>query len=92
MRKLSLSIGVSAALIFSLSLSSARADDAVGSAKARTSGSIKPGLGGGPAEQKSAPSSAPAATTTRTTGATDQNNTVKSMNNNEKAKVDVEGK
>ena len=92
MRKLSLSIGVSAALIFSLSLSSARADDAAGSAKARTSGSIKPGLGNGPAEQKSAPSSAPAANTTRTTGATDQNNTVKSMNNNEKAKVDVEGK
>ena len=93
MRKLSLSILLSTALIFSLSLSNAvLADDAAGSAKTRTSGSVKPGLGSGPAEQKSAPSSAPPATTTRTTGATDQSNTVKTMNKNENAKLDVEGK
>ena len=70
----------------------ALADDAAGSAKTRTSGSVKPGLGSGPAEQKSVPSSAPPATTSRTTGATDQNNTVKTMNKNENAKLDVEGK
>ncbi|HEY0422013.1 MAG TPA: hypothetical protein VGC82_01665 [Rhodopila sp.] len=93
MRKLSLSIVLSTALIFSLSLSNAvLADDAAESAKTRTSGSVKPGLGSGPAEQKSAPSSAPPATTTRTTGATDQSNTVKTMNKNENAKLDVEGK
>lgn len=57
-----------------------------------TTGSTKPHLGNGPAVEKSLPSSAPAATTTRTTGATDQGNTVKAMNNNAKAKVDVEGK
>jgi hypothetical protein len=55
-------------------------------------GSTKPHLGNGPAVEKSLPSSAPAATTTAKTGATNQDKTVKTMNNNEKSKVEVEGK
>jgi hypothetical protein len=49
-------------------------------------------LGKGPKVEKSLPSSAPAATTTRTTGSTNQNETVKAMNSQEKAKVEVGGK
>jgi len=52
----------------------------------------KPHIGNGPAVEKSVPSSAPAATTTQTTGATDQDKTVKSMNNSEKAKIEANGK
>jgi hypothetical protein len=99
MRKTSFRIGVSLALAlslgFALSLGPSDpvlADEASGPAKARTTGSTKPNLGNGPADEKSLPSSAPPATTTATTGATDQNKTVKSMNSNEKAKVDATGK
>ncbi len=49
-------------------------------------------MGNGPAVEKSLPSSAPAATTTQTTGATNQDKTVKTMNSNEKAKVEAVGK
>ena len=66
------------------------ADD--GTAKPPTVGSTQPHLGNGPAVEKSLPSSAPSATTTAKTGATDQSKTVKSMNNDAKAKIDVEGK
>jgi hypothetical protein len=52
----------------------------------------KPHIGNGPAVERSVPSSAPAATTTQMTGATNQDKTVKSMNNNEKAKIDANGK
>ena len=55
-------------------------------------GHTKPHLGNGPAVEKSLPSSAPAPSTTATTGATDQDKTVKTMNNNEKAKVETSGK
>lgn len=57
-----------------------------------TAGSTKPGLGHGPAVEKSVPSSAPAATTTQTTGATDQGKAVKAMNKKEKTKVEKTGK
>jgi hypothetical protein len=73
-------IGACAALLISGRV--ALADDAAS----------KPHIGNGPAVEKSVPSSAPAATTTRTTGATDQSNTVKAMNSNEKAKVETNGK
>ena len=63
-----------------------------GTAKPVTSGSTKPHMGNGPAVEKSVPSSAPAATRSGNTGATDQNKTVKSMNNNAKARVETEGK
>jgi hypothetical protein len=93
MRKASLRIGAALALIFSVVLSGAvLADEPAGTAKARTTGSTKPNLGNGPAQEKSLPSSAPPATTMRTTGATDQNKTVKTMNSNEKAKIDAAGK
>ena len=85
-----------AAVIVSISLCGAvyAADQgsAQGSAKPITSGSTQPHLGNGPAVEKSLPSSASDATRTANTGATDQNKTVKSMNNNAKAKVDTEGK
>ncbi len=86
--------GRAIALILSLAAVSGAvlADDAAGTAKARTTGSTKPGLGSGPAEEKSVPSSAANATTTATTGATNQDKTVKTMNNNEKAKVEAGGK
>nr|WP_294552847.1 hypothetical protein [uncultured Rhodopila sp.] len=72
--------GTGAALL--LAAGSALADDATS----------KPQIGNGPAVEKSVPSSAPAATTTQTTGATNQDKTVKSMNNNEKAKIEANGK
>ena len=75
-----------------LTAGAAIADDAAAPGKPVTVGSVKPGLGNGPAVEKSLPSSAPAATTKQQTGATDQDKTVKAMNNNEKAKVEVEGK
>jgi hypothetical protein len=75
-----------------LTAGTALADDAAAPAKPARTGSVDPHLGSGPAVQKSLPSSAPAATTTQTTGATDQSKTVKAMNRNEKAKVEVEGK
>jgi len=93
MRKSSFSITVSLAMALSLGISgTVLADEPSGAAKARTTGSTKPDMGHGPADQKSLPSSAPPATTTATTGATDQSKTVKSMNRDAKAKVDVEGK
>jgi hypothetical protein len=55
------------------------------------SGNTKPDSGK-PAMEKSLPSSAPAATISRNTAATDQNKTVKSMNNQGKANVEAEGK
>lgn len=92
MRKTSLAIGASAALILSIATCGAASAADEGTAKPATTGSTKPHLGNGPAVEKSVPSSAPAAKTTRNTGATDQNRTVKEMNNNAKAKVDTEGK
>ena len=93
MRQISLAIGASAALVAAmLSGGVARADESATPAKPATTSSTKPNMGKGPADEKSLPSSAPAATTTQTTGATDQNKTVKSMNNNEKAKVEATGK
>jgi hypothetical protein len=65
------------------------ADEAAGTAKARTTGSTKPNPGIGPAEEKSPWSSASRATTM---GAADQNKTVRTMNSDEKAKVDAAGK
>jgi hypothetical protein len=67
------------------------ADEAPGSAKARTTGSTKPGLGQGPHET-SMPSSAAMATTKGKTGSSGQSNTVKTMNSDEKAKVGATGK
>ena len=89
-----------AAMIVSLSLCGAAsaADQGTaqgntqGSAKPITSGSTQPHLGNGPAVEKSLPSQASDASRTANTGATDQDKTVKSMNNNAKAKVDTEGK
>jgi hypothetical protein len=60
-------------------------------AKPPMTGNTKPDPGK-PAMEKSLPSSAPAATTTQTTGATNQNKTVKSMNDKAKANVEAEGK
>jgi hypothetical protein len=57
-----------------------------------TTGSVKPNLGNGPADEKSLPSSAPAATPGGTTGATSQSSTVKSMNRKEQEKFDATGK
>jgi hypothetical protein len=89
MRKKSLTIGAAFVLVVSTWMGGAAlADDA---AKTRTTGSTKPNLGNGPVE-KSLPSSASPATRTQTTGATDQNKTVKTMNTNEKAKVETSGK
>jgi hypothetical protein len=42
--------------------------------------------------QTSAPNAAPPATTNQTTGATNQDATIKKMNEDEKKKVDVQGK
>jgi len=92
--KKSLAIGASAALIVA-TLSggvAVAADDAMTPAKPATTSSTKPNMGNGPAVEKSLPSSAPAATTTQTTGATNQDKTVKTMNSNEKAKVEAVGK
>lgn len=88
MKKTLAACAAAIALILSLS-APVLADD---HAKARTSGSTKPGLGSGPAEQKSVPSSAPPATTTQTTGATNQDPTVKTMNRNAEATVNKTGK
>jgi hypothetical protein len=60
-------------------------------AKAPMTGSTKPDPGK-PAMEKSLPSSASAATPTQTTGATNQSKTVKSMNDQEKSKVENTGK
>lgn len=93
MRKASFAIGASAALILSAwTCGAALAADEGTATSAPVGSSTKPHLGNGPAVEKSLPSSAPPATTTGTTGATGQNKTVKAMNNNAKAKVDVEGK
>jgi hypothetical protein len=90
MRKTITACGAAIALILSHAICApVQADDL---AKAPTSGSTKPGLGNGPAEQKSLPSSAPPATTTQTTGATNQDPTVKTMNRDAEAKVNKEGK
>jgi hypothetical protein len=93
MKKTPLAICATTTLALSLLVGGAAlAQDNTGTAKAPTTGSTKPHLGNGPAVEKSLPSSAPAATTTRTTGATNQDKTVKSMNSNEKAKVETNGK
>jgi len=90
MKKTISACGVVIALVLSQSLCApVLADDL---AKTRTSGSTKPGLGSGPAEQKSVPSTAPPATTTQTTGATHQDPTVKTMNRDAEAKINKEGK
>ncbi|WP_428541280.1 hypothetical protein [Rhodopila sp.] len=87
---------LAAAVIVSLPLcgavSAADQGNAQDSAKPITTGSTQPHLGNGPAVEKSLPSQASDATRTTNTGATDQDKTVKSMNNNAKAKVDTEGK
>jgi hypothetical protein len=93
MRKASFRIGAGLVLMFSLGLGGAvLADEPAGTAKARTTGSTKPNLGNGPAEEKSLPSPAPPATANRATGATNQDKNVKTMNSNEKTKVDAAGK
>ncbi len=79
-------------LLSILTVGTATAEDAVQKPLPSATGGSKPGLGNGPAVQQSLPSSAPAATTTRSTGATNQDTTVKAMNSNEKAKVEVGGK
>jgi hypothetical protein len=45
-----------------------------------------------PPEQTSVPNTSPPATTTQTTGASDQDPTIKKMNEDEKQKVDTKGK
>ena len=45
-----------------------------------------------PPEQTSVPNSSPPATTTQTTGESNQNATIKKMNEDEKQKVDTKGK
>jgi hypothetical protein len=65
------------------------ADKAAGTAKAGTTGSTKPHPGNGPAEEKSPPSPASRATTA---GVADQDKTVRTMNSDEKAKIDAAGK
>ncbi len=90
MRKAITAGGVTIALILSQALyAPVQADDL---AKAKTSGSTKPGLGSGPAEQKSLPSTAPPATTAQTTGATNQDPKIKDMNRDAAAKLNKEGK
>ena len=90
MKKTSFAATLSAALALSLCFSTVSlADD---SAKAPSTGSTKPMLGKGPADEKSLPSSAAPATTTGMTGHTDQSKTVKAMNKDEKAKVEIGGK
>jgi hypothetical protein len=86
-------IAACVALGFSvLTAVAAPADNPGGATPAITTGSTKPHLGSGPADEKSLPSPAPSATTKRTTGATDQDKTVKAMNRSEKAKVEAGGK
>jgi hypothetical protein len=93
MKSSPLAIGAGVALALSLLAGgAAMAQDDMGTAKAPMTGSIKPKASDGPAVEKSLPSSAPTATTTATTGATNQSNTVKAMNSDAKAKVEVEGK
>jgi hypothetical protein len=90
MIKIVTACAVATALILSQAICApVQADDL---AKTRTSGSTKPGLGSGPAEQKSLPSSAPPATTTQTTGATNQDPKVKTMNRDAEARINKEGK
>ncbi len=92
MKKLALSIGACAALVLSIGAGGAVLAADNGNATAVTSGSTKPHLGNGPADEKSLPSSAASPSTTAKTGSTNQDNTVKSMNNNAKNKVEAEGK
>jgi hypothetical protein len=92
MRKSPFAIAAGAALIFSISMCGAVLAAEPGTAKPSTTGSTKPNMGKGPAEQKSLPSSATDATTTKHTGSTAQDHTVKSMNENAKTKVETEGK
>ena len=87
-----ITVAAAAALIVSASSLDVVSAADQGSAKPATTGTTKPHLGNGPAVEKSLPSSESAATTGRTTGKTDQGAAVKAMNNNAKAKVDVEGK
>jgi hypothetical protein len=75
-------VGFGAALL--VSGRAALADD--------TPAAAKPHIGNGPASEKSVPSTAPPATTSRMTGATDQDKTIKGMNNSEKAKTEATGK
>jgi hypothetical protein len=92
MRNASIAMAAAVGLIVSAaSFSVVRAADQ-DTAKPATTGSTKPHLGNGPAEEKSLPSSAPPATTGQTTGKTNQSGGVKAMNEDAKAKVDVEGK
>ncbi|HEY0184145.1 MAG TPA: hypothetical protein VGC09_15155 [Rhodopila sp.] len=93
MKKTLLAVGLGLLLMVSpLMTCSVLADEAAGNARSSTVGGTRPHIGNGPAEEKSLPSSAPPATTTRTTGATDQDKTVRTMNSNERAKVEVGGK
>jgi hypothetical protein len=92
LRKSPLAFGASVVLALSLwSGGGLLAQQTEPTAKAPTTGSTKPDPGK-PAMEKSMPSSAPAATTTQTTGATNQSKTVKSMNDQEKSKVENTGK
>lgn len=93
MKKSLLMMGVSLALGVSLFTGGAAVaqDNSHPATATPPASSTKPNLTKGPT-QKSLPSSAPAATRTKTTGATNQSKTVKTMNNNAKAKVETEGK
>src|SRR6201995_4849234 len=92
MRKSPFVVGASAALALSVWTSGGlMAQKNTETPKSPMTSSTKPDPGR-PAVEKSLPSSAPAATTTQTTGATNQNKTVKSMNDKAKANVEAEGK
>jgi hypothetical protein len=92
LRKSPLAFGASVVLALSLwSGGGLLAQQTEPTAKAPMTGSTKPDPGK-PAMEKSLPSSAPAATTKQTTGATNQSKTVKSMNDQEKSKVESTGK
>jgi hypothetical protein len=91
MKNASITIAAAVGLIVSAPFSVVWAADQ-DTAKPATTGSTKPHLGNGPADEKSLPSSAPPATTGQTTGKTNQSGGVKAMNEDAKAKVDVEGK
>jgi hypothetical protein len=92
LRKSPLALGASLVLALSLwSGGGLLAQQTESTAKAPMTGSTKPDTGK-PAMEKSMPSSAPAATTKQTTGATNQTKTVKSMNEQEKSKVETTGK
>jgi len=92
LKKSPLALGASVVLAFSLwSGGGLLAQQTEPTAKAPMTGSTKPDPGK-PAMEKSMPSTAPAATTTQTTGATNQSKAVKSMNEQEKSKVETTGK